>query len=275
MALVTPHPDIVIKEAGQHVSGGANVDFSWTNLGAPVVRTFTVTNLGAISLSGISLTKSGALPGDYSLSSPPATLAPGASATFTVTFSPTAIGARPAILHVASNDPDENPYDIALVGRTPMSVAGWGLTPSGQTDQPPGLGDAVALAGGLTHSLALRSNGTVVAWGENSYGQTNVPAGLTGVTAIAAGWYHSLALKTDGTVVAWGYSGYQLQVPAGLNNVKSIAAGAHHNVALKHDGSLVAWGLNVKGQSTVPACAATLTAMPLGIGAMKRRKSLS
>jgi alpha-tubulin suppressor-like RCC1 family protein len=253
MALVTPRPEIVITEAGQHVPDGLDVDFSWTPIGAPVVKTFTITNPGNITLSGISLSKSGVCPGDYSFTSPPATLEPGASSSFTVTFSPAAIGARPAILHIASNDPDENPYDIALVGRTPMSVTAWGWAISGQTDQPPGLGDVVALAAGYNHSLALRSNGTVVAWGGNDYGQATVPAGLTSVKAIAAGWHHSLALKSDGTVVAWGLNQYQiLQIPPGLNNVKAIAAGGRHSVALKQDGSLVAWGLNVKGQSTVP-----------------------
>ncbi len=46
--------------------------------------------------------------------------------------------------------------------------------------------------------------GTVMAWGWNYYGQTNVPAGLINVTAIAAGLSHTVALKSDGTVVGWG-----------------------------------------------------------------------
>ncbi len=40
-------------------------------------------------------------------------LLPNESTTFTVTFAPTAIGARTAMLHIASNDADENPFDIA------------------------------------------------------------------------------------------------------------------------------------------------------------------
>ena len=65
----------------------------------------------------------------------------------------------------------------------------------------------------LTHSLALKSDGTVVAWGCGSglnRGQCSVPGSLAGVTAIAAGTYHSLALKSDGTVVAWGCGAPQI-----------------------------------------------------------------
>ena len=43
--------------------------------------------------------------------------------------------------------------------------------------------------------------------GANALGQCTVPAGLGGVTAVAAGLTHSLALKADGTVVAWGCGG--------------------------------------------------------------------
>src|SRR5947208_233919 len=39
--------------------------------------------------------------------------------------------------------------------------------------------------------------------GGNDFGQCTVPSGLSGVTAIAAGLSHSLALKSDGTVVDW------------------------------------------------------------------------
>ena len=50
--------------------------------------------------------------------------------------------------------------------------------------------------------MALKADGTVVAWGDNGEGQADVPAGLTDVIAIAAGLSHSVALKSDGTVVA-------------------------------------------------------------------------
>jgi hypothetical protein len=60
-----------------------------------------------------------------------------------------------------------------------------------------------------------------------------VPAGLSGVVAVAGGETHSLALKNDGTVVAWGLHHGQGTVPADLRGVVAVAAGGSHNLALQ------------------------------------------
>jgi alpha-tubulin suppressor-like RCC1 family protein len=70
--------------------------------------------------------------------------------------------------------------------------------------QVTGLTGATGVAGGVTHSLALLSDGTVRAWGWNSEGQLGDDSGsnstapvavanVTSVTTVAAGWRHSLA----------------------------------------------------------------------------------
>ena len=75
------------------------------------------------------------------------------------------------------------------------------------------------LAGGGSHSLALKRGGTVWAWGDNSSGQlgdgttTNCSTpvqlpDLAGVTGIATLNNHSMALLGDGTAWAWGYNFY-------------------------------------------------------------------
>ncbi|ASN82586.1 RCC1 domain-containing protein [Deinococcus ficus] len=78
-----------------------------------------------------------------------------------------------------------------------------------------GLTDVVGVAGGGSHSLALRADGTVRAWGNNGSGQLGdgtsnqrlVPvqvSGLTNVVGVAGGGGYSLALMADGTVRGWG-----------------------------------------------------------------------
>jgi hypothetical protein len=136
---------------------------------------------------------------------------------------------------------------------TPGRVVGWGDNSKGQLNIPFGLNNVIAIEGGASHSLALKSDGTVVAWGDNSYGQLNIPAGLNNIIAIAAGDRHNLALKSSGTVVAWGYNySGQTNVPTIWGQVTAIAAGATHSLALKSDGTVVAWGDNGSGQLNIP-----------------------
>jgi alpha-tubulin suppressor-like RCC1 family protein len=75
--------------------------------------------------------------------------------------------------------------------------------------------NVVAIAGGLQHSLFLKSDGSLWATGGNLYGQLgdgtqntfrNVPEQVVpnGVVAIAAGNYYSLFLKSDGSLWVMG-----------------------------------------------------------------------
>src|SRR5262249_41763679 len=89
------------------------------------------------------------------------------------------------------------------------------------------------VAAGYLHSAALLNNGTVVVWGDNSFGQTNEPPGLSNVVAIAAGDFHTLALRSDGSVVGWGDDSYgQIDVPGSLTIRAAIASGHYHALAL-------------------------------------------
>ncbi len=164
-----------------------------------------------------------------------------------------------------------NAVDVAggsfhsLALRGDGKVAAWGGNGKGQTNVPPGLADAVAVSAELTDSLALRSNGTVMAWGDNSLGQTNVPAGLTNIVAMAGGGNHAVVLRADGTVAAWGSnSNGQTNVPAGLTNMMAVAGGGAHSLALRSDGTVAAWGSNSNGQTNVPAGLTNAVAVAAG-----------
>ncbi|WP_159396975.1 DNRLRE domain-containing protein [Sorangium cellulosum] len=131
----------------------------------------------------------------------------------------------------------------------------------------------VVVAGGRSHSLAVRSDGTVWAWGGNVHGQLGdgsdpwwlhmtpmqVP-GLTSGSTVAAGDYHSLAVRSDGTVWAWGHNIFgqlgdgtttdrttPVQV-SGMTGVTAVAAGAYHSLAVRLDGTVWAWGNNSSGR---------------------------
>jgi len=146
------------------------------------------------------------------------------------------------------------PSTISTYHEVSSVIAAWGDNSSGQTNVPPSLSNAVAVAAGLAHSLALRADGTVAAWGDNSYGETTVPAGLSGVVAVSAGGGFSLALLANGTVVAWGDNSYgQTNVPTGLTNVVAVAAGGDGSLALRADGTIVAWGYSASKVLSVPA----------------------
>jgi len=91
--------------------GGSPIDFATAGL----VKTFVVTNSGTITLTLTGITKDGSNPGDFTVGTLPASLAVGASTTFTVTFNPAALGARSANLHILNGTVDAS-FDIALTG---------------------------------------------------------------------------------------------------------------------------------------------------------------
>jgi alpha-tubulin suppressor-like RCC1 family protein len=188
-----------------------------------------------------------------------------------------------------------NDYSLALC--SDGTVAAWGNNGAGQLGNGGGgvsrvpvlVTQSGVLAGktvvsvsaGISHSLALCSDGTVTAWGVNFHGelgnnsttngrvpvlvtQSGVLAGKT-VVSVSAGSSQSLALCSDGTVTAWGGNFYgelgnnsttnssvpvlvtQSGVLAG-KTVVSVSAGDYQSLALCSDGTVSAWGDNVYGQ---------------------------
>ena len=131
------------------------------------------------------------------------------------------------------------------------------------------------VAGGSSHTAAIKTDGTLWTWGYNAFGQlgdntiTNrsIPvttfAGGTNWKQVACGnnGSYTAAIKTDGTLWTWGLnSSGQLgdntvttrSIPvttfAGGTNWKQVAGGGNHTAAIKTDGTLWTWGLNSYGR---------------------------
>ncbi|MGH7951350.1 MAG: putative Ig domain-containing protein, partial [Limisphaerales bacterium] len=175
------------------------------------------------------------------------------------------------------------------------AVVAWGDNRDSQINVPSQLTNAVAVAAGSFHSLALKNSGAVVGWGDNTYGeasssnvsnavaitagdgfslalkndgtvfawgrQTNVPAGLTNVVAISASSSNALVLTDDGNLISWGIVS---PPPANATNIVAIAAGNTHSLALKGDGTVIAWGDSALGKTAVPSGLTDVVALAAG-----------
>jgi Abnormal spindle-like microcephaly-assoc'd, ASPM-SPD-2-Hydin/Immunoglobulin domain/HYR domain/Fn3 associated len=115
-----------------HGVGSSLVNFGTVNLGSTSNLTFTIRNTGNADLTGLGITIDGAHAGDFAVTAYPTApvSGPSGTTTFTVAFTPGGSGARSAALHIASNDSDENPFDILLAGGgiPPVAIVTNGIT---------------------------------------------------------------------------------------------------------------------------------------------------
>lgn len=165
-----------------------------------------------------------------------------------------------------SNQPPEQAFYILAKPQKTM-VVGWGDDDYQQSGLQMPLTNALQVAGGRAHSIALLGDGMVVGWGNNYLGQLNIPTNLLGAAMISCGYYHSLALQTNGSVAAWGYNDTYynlLAVPADLTNAAVISANGLHSLALRSNATVVAWGLGPSGETSVPSGLSNVVAIAAG-----------
>ena len=80
-------------------------------------RIFTIRNQGTTELRELRIRSDGANAAEFNIADlATKSLKPGASTTFKVTFKPTDVGTRKAAIHIESNDPNKNPFDISVSG---------------------------------------------------------------------------------------------------------------------------------------------------------------
>ncbi len=152
-------------------SAADDTDFgSATIAGSTVSHTFTIGNTGslALNLSGTPIVSVTA--GDFTVTTQPsaATIASGASLTFTVTFNPSALGTRSATISIANDDTDENPFifniqgtgalpEINLIGNS-QTIANGDVLPT--SDDHTDFGSQTVASGDIVHTFTIENVGT-------------------------------------------------------------------------------------------------------------------
>jgi uncharacterized repeat protein (TIGR03803 family) len=115
-----PEPEITVKTPSGTplISGWSNVSFGSIGTTASNSLTFSIGNTGSADLTGLSLKIDGEDASDFAITRSPLSpvSGPTGTTTFTIKFSPKTIGNRTAGLHITSNDPDKNPFNITLKG---------------------------------------------------------------------------------------------------------------------------------------------------------------
>lgn len=181
-------PEIAVEAPGPvNLADGGTVDFGNVGTGVAKSLTFTIRNLGAANLTGLAITKDGANAAMFTVTtSPKAPVVAGGSTTFVVKFLPTSVEAKTAKLHIASNDADETPFDITLIGAgTPSSLPV--VTTLAAT---PGADPTLATLNGTVNALNNSRDVTFEYGTTTTYGTkvTAAPATVTGngVTPVSA-----------------------------------------------------------------------------------------
>lgn len=131
-----------------------------------------------------------------------------------------------------------------------------------------------AVSAGVSHVLAIKTDGTLWTWGSNNSGELGIGTSFTprsspGTVAgggttwcfISAGTSSSAAIKTDGSLWTWGWNSCGRlgdssttdrsspgTVDGGGNTWCKVSVKYNSSLALKTNGSLWSWGYNGFGQ---------------------------
>ncbi|MDY0019038.1 MAG: choice-of-anchor Q domain-containing protein, partial [Anaerolineae bacterium] len=118
-------PEITLLGNGQVIADGDttpttadHTDFGAVMAGAALTHTFTISNSGSadLLLTGTPLVSLTGAPAFSLVKLPTTPIAPQASTTFQVRFSPSLTTTQVATLTIANNDSDEQPYDFVIQG---------------------------------------------------------------------------------------------------------------------------------------------------------------
>jgi hypothetical protein len=285
-------PRLRLTGSGHLIADGSTAP-SWTTstdfgvvstTGTPgsVSNVYTIQNIGNATLDlTLPLAIAGANPGDFSVATPPpATVAPGATATFQLTFAPTAAGHRTADIQITSDDPDQSPYTFTVGGQAVGDLVGYWMLDetSGQTafdssgEDNNGTTNAVAWVAGHT-------NGAGSFNGATSYITVPDSASLDPYALTVAAWIDPVDWNGNRRILQKGAGDNQYRLLAEAGVLKFDIAGVGTvtaalpavnvwtHVAGTYDGAALRLYVNgVQAASTAATAPMPATGNPLIIG---------
>ena len=296
LAAVPYVPDLNLTGNGASIPAGSatpslanHTNFGSTTVGgSPITRTFSIQNTGKLPLllTGTPAVEiAGAHAADFTVTSQPVSpVAAGDSATFQITFSPSAPWTRTATARIASDDPDENPYEFAIqasctstlnasfatASEVPLTARGFtatGSTVNFTLNHVPATGSEL---------MVVHNTGRAFISGafDNLVQGQQVALSYGGITFDFVADYYGgngndlVLVWANQRPYAWGLNWYgelgnhalsYRPAPVAVDatpetsaladkTVVAVASGGTHNLALCSDGTLVAWGDNSQGQ---------------------------
>ncbi len=251
-------------------------------IGVGLPLTLTIQNNGVSPLVLSGTTVDGVNGSNFVVTTPPASsVAPGASTTLTVTFTPTAAFGSSAALHISSNDPLTGVFTVNLAGSSPgvltaayNSASTVPLTASSFNSEGSTVAFSLNFAPPTGGSLTVINNtGTDFIQGAFS---SNLAQGQLVALPFNGNTYTFVANYYGGTgndlvlqwatcrPVSWGAGAFGLlgnntnassSVPVSITTtgvlsgktILSYSEGLQHSLALCSDGTVAAWGNNVDG----------------------------
>lgn len=240
-SITVQSPEIAVEQpAGTNIADGGSKSFGSVAVGSSTSLTFTVNNTGAASLTGLTYSINGTNASDFVLTTAPtAPVAASGTTTFVVTFTPGGAGSRTAAIHFASNDADENPFDITLTGT--------GLVPEIAVEQPAGTN--IVDNGGKDFGVVLPGSSTSLTFTMNNTGG----APLTGLTPTINGTHASdfvLTTAPTAPVAAGGSTTFTITFTPGAAGARSAAIHLTNN-----DSDENPFDINLTGTGAAPEIA--------------------
>ncbi|HEY1048424.1 MAG TPA: M36 family metallopeptidase, partial [Prosthecobacter sp.] len=222
-----PDASVEFPDGTELADGSGVADFGPLAVGLTSLRQVLIKNVSGGPLSLLSFRVDGAHAFEFTLGSPARSLlAPGESTYLPVTWTPRFVGTKRAALHILTNDPDEDSYDILINGTATAFDGGVRLT----KDIGTGTASISSLRNvrGNLMFLATSSTGGVTLWTSQGTPETT----LTAEDVMAPGNYPTAMVQL--TVVgdrASFYSGSGSGTTLGLWNSDGTLTGSYRYLA--------------------------------------------